>query len=285
MSEPSSAVFLSYASEDAEAAGCVAEALRTAGIEVWFDRDALRGGDAWDRQIRTQIHDCRLFVAVISAHTEARDEGYFRREWRLAVDRTLDMDESKAFLVPVVIDHTNERGAHVPEAFRHVQWTRLPSGETPASFVDHLLKLVGADRGFVGSAGAGAAAGAGLASGVRPARRRSARWAVLAVLGLLAAVAAGRVALRYHWIRGFQTPVGVAEKSIAVLPFADMSEQHDQRYFGDGLAEEILNKLGTIPGLKVIGRSSSFRFRDSSQDLRKIGATLGATYIVEGSVR
>jgi TolB-like protein len=285
MSGASSGVFLSYASEDAEAAGCIAEALRAAGIEVWFDRDALRGGDAWDRQIRTQIQDCRLFVAVISAHTEARDEGYFRREWRLAVDRTLDMDEGKAFLVPVVIDHTNERGAHVPEAFRHVQWTRLLNGKTPASFVSHVLKLIGADREVAASADSGARAGDDLASGVRPATRRSPRWAVLAGLGLLAVVGAGWVALRYHWIRGFDTPVGVAEKSIAVLPFADMSEQHDQQYFGDGLAEEILNKLGTIPGLKVIGRSSTFRFRDSSQDLRKVGAALGATYIVEGSVR
>ena len=123
----SNAVFLSYASEDAEAAERIATALRNAGIEVWFDKSELRGGEAWDRQIRDQIHDCRLFVAVISAHTEARDEGYFRREWRLAVERAGDMHEKRAFLVPVVIDGTNERRAAVPEKFRELQWTRLPS--------------------------------------------------------------------------------------------------------------------------------------------------------------
>src|SRR5215831_13674138 len=63
---PAGAVFLSYASEDAAAAERIAAALRAAGIEVWFDKSELRGGDAWDRQIRERIHDCRLFIAVIS---------------------------------------------------------------------------------------------------------------------------------------------------------------------------------------------------------------------------
>ena len=141
-STPTGAVFLSYASEDMAAAERIATALRTAGIEVWFDQSELRGGDAWDRRIREQIHDCRLFVAVVSVHTEGRDEGYFRREWKLAVDRTHDMDERKAFLVPVVIDATFERGAHVPEKFRELQWTRLPGGETPTAFVERVRRLL-----------------------------------------------------------------------------------------------------------------------------------------------
>ena len=64
-----------------------------------------------------------------------------------------------------------------------------------------------------------------------------------------------------------------------------MSEKKDQEYFGDGMAEEILNLLVKIPDLKVIGRTSSFQFKGKSNDLRKIGAALGAAYIVEGSVR
>ena len=110
-STPTGAVFLSYASQDAEAAQRICDALRAAGIEVWFDKSELKGGDVWDRQIREQIHDCRLFIPIISANTNARDEGYFRREWGLAVDRTRDMDEKKAFLLPVVIDDTVERSA------------------------------------------------------------------------------------------------------------------------------------------------------------------------------
>jgi hypothetical protein len=78
VSTPAGAVFLSYASQDAEAAQKICDAFRAAGIEVWFDKSELRGGDVWDRQIREQIHNCRLFIPVISANTEARDEGYFR---------------------------------------------------------------------------------------------------------------------------------------------------------------------------------------------------------------
>jgi serine/threonine protein kinase len=73
--------------------------------------------------------------------------------------------------------------------------------------------------------------------------------------------------------------------SIAVLPFLDMSEKHDQEYFADGMAEEILNLLTKIPELKVIGRSSSFRFKGKTDDLHQIGTALGAAYVVEGSVR
>lgn len=75
-STPTGAVFLSYASQDAEAAQRICTALRSAGVEVWFDQSELRGGDAWDRRIRKQIHDCALFVPIISAHSDARHEGY-----------------------------------------------------------------------------------------------------------------------------------------------------------------------------------------------------------------
>ncbi len=75
------------------------------------------------------------------------------------------------------------------------------------------------------------------------------------------------------------------DKSIAVLPFADMSEKHDQEYFASGMAEEIIDLLVKIPGLKVIGRTSSSQFKGRNEDLRTIGATLGVAYVVEGSVR
>ena len=122
------AVFLSYASQDAEIVRRIGEALRAAGIEIWFDQDELVGGDAWDAKIRKQIKDCPLFVPVISAATQARLEGYFRLEWKLAAQRSHTMAEAKPFLLPVVIDGTRDAEAHVPEEFRAVQWTRLPGG-------------------------------------------------------------------------------------------------------------------------------------------------------------
>ena len=142
---PAGAVFLSYASQDADAASRICEALREAGIEVWFDRSELRGGDAWDSQIKKQIHDCALFLPLISAHTTARTEGYFRREWNLAKRRLLDRAEDVAFLVPVVIDETAEADARVPEEFLHVQWTKLPNGDTPPAFAQRVRQLLGLD--------------------------------------------------------------------------------------------------------------------------------------------
>jgi TolB-like protein/Tfp pilus assembly protein PilF len=73
--------------------------------------------------------------------------------------------------------------------------------------------------------------------------------------------------------------------SIAVLPFADMSQQQDQEYFADGISEELLNLLAQIEGLKVIGRTSSFQFKGRNEDLRMIGEQLGVGNILEGSVR
>ena len=82
-----------------------------------------------------------------------------------------------------------------------------------------------------------------------------------------------------------QTTGQVAEKSIAVLPFVNMSSDPEQVYFSDGISEELLNGLVKLPGLKVAGRTSSFAFRDKQDDLRRIGRSLGVGHILEGSVR
>src|SRR3954470_7038216 len=145
MSDSNKAVFLSYASQDAEAVRRIAEALRGAGVEVWFDQNELVGGDAWDAKIRTQIAECALFVPVISANTQARGEGYFRLEWKLAVDRSHLMARDQSFLLPVVIDDTANAAARVPEEFHAVQWTRLPGGETPLVFGGRAKGLLGGE--------------------------------------------------------------------------------------------------------------------------------------------
>ena len=89
------AVFILYASQDADAAKRICKALRAAGVEVWFDQSELVGGDAWDQKIRRQIKECALFVPIISANTQARSEGYFRLEWKLAAQRTHTMADAE----------------------------------------------------------------------------------------------------------------------------------------------------------------------------------------------
>src|SRR5580698_7376626 len=134
-------VFLSYAREDTDPARRIAEALRGFGIEVWFDQSELRGGDEWDAKIRRQIRECVLFVPVVSANSQARGEGYFRREWKLAIERTHDMAAGIPFLIPIVVDQTPESKALVPEEFMRVQWTRLAGGAPTAQFVERIKRL------------------------------------------------------------------------------------------------------------------------------------------------
>src|SRR3954471_4196483 len=142
MSAAGKAVFLSYASQDAEAAKRICEALRQAGVEVWFDTDGgLEHGDEWDAKIRRQIKECVLFIPVISANTQARHEGYFRIEWELAAQRALGIASGVAFILPIVIDHTREPDALVPDRFRMVQWTKLLGGEVPGEVQQRFLKL------------------------------------------------------------------------------------------------------------------------------------------------
>jgi adenylate cyclase len=114
-----------------------------------------------------------------------------------------------------------------------------------------------------------------------------------AIIAVLAVALAYFVADKFWLSKRIAAPVSTAQsqspavldKSIAVLPFVDLSEKHDQEYFADGMAEEVLDLLSGIPGIRVIGRTSSFQFKGKSADLRTIGRALGAAYVVEGSVR
>jgi hypothetical protein len=152
MAEPvpssgSRAVFLSYTSEDKAVALALCEALREGGVEVWMDQSELQGGDAWDEHIRRQLRECALIIPIISARTQARHEGYFRLEWKLADERSHLVAEGKPLLVPVVADDTQQKEALVPKSFLTVQWTRLPHGHVPPAFVVRVRRLLGLESG------------------------------------------------------------------------------------------------------------------------------------------
>src|SRR5438128_9688313 len=102
------------------------------------------------------------------------------------------------------------------------------------------------------------------------------------VLGLL--VAAMAVAVPFYWHRNLTTSAP-PEKSIAVLPFLDLSETKDQEYFCDGISEEILHALAKVEGLRVVGRTSSFSFNGKNANAREIGEKLNVANVLEGSLR
>ena len=85
--------------------------------------------------------------------------------------------------------------------------------------------------------------------------------------------------------RGGGRPTSGAISSIAVLPFADMSPSHDQEYLCEGLAEELINALTQVDGLRVAARTASFQFRGKGEDVRTVGEQLNVETLLEGSVR
>ena len=322
MSESTKAVFLSYAREDADAARRIADALRGFGVEVWFDQSELRGGDQWDAKIRGQIKACALFLPVISSTTQSRDEAYFRLEWKLADDRSHLMAPGKPFIVPVVIDQTPDTGAAVPDSFSRAQWTRLAQGVPTPQFVEQVKRLLDTPKKptlkpdlprpptlppqFKQSAQAQATAETSTALLKKPAVPG---WVWGVAAAVIVAVAVGIVTLRQPnpspaspavapspssvlparpelAERAPARPPSADTKSIAVLPFANMSSDKENDFLADGIHEDVLTSLAKIRDLKVISRTSVLAYRDTaSRNLKKIAADLGVAVVLEGSVR
>jgi len=299
---PAGAIFLSYAREDSDAARRIADALRAFGLEVWFDQSELRGGDAWDQKIRKQIRECALFIPIISATTQNRGEGYFRREWKMGVDRTHDMAAGLSFIMPVVIDSTTEGEAAVPEEFMRYQWSRLPHGVPSSQFVDQVKSLLAAPRKAAPAARPPVPLLAAAGGPVAVPRRRLplflgiAAVAVIAALAFLvlrpkvAAPAAPSPAAAAPAVPMADAGTGanaqLGAKSIAVLPFENISEDKDNNaFFSDGIHEDILTNLALVKELRVVSRTSVMQYRDTTKPIRRIAKELGVAYILEGSVR
>ena len=251
MSESTKAVFVSYASQDADAARRICQALRGTGIEVWLDISELRGGDAWDTAIRKQIKACALFMPIISENTRARAEGYFRLEWKLAVDRSHLMAAERAFLLPVVIDDTRDADAIVPDKFREVQWTYLMAGHVPANFVERVSRLLSPDNHIRPTSDRQAPGTIPVAAG----QPRAPRGRVLAAIGL-----------------------------VAVLPFENATGDPAIEYLSDGISECLINKLSSLNGLRVISRTSAFAFKGKKMEPTEIGRKLGVDALILGSL-
>lgn len=135
---PDNAVFISYAREDLPAVQQLKAGLDAAGIATWFDIDRLEAGDDYDRKIRNNIARCSYFIPVVSANTQRRLEGYFRREWSYAIDRARNMADGALFILPVSIDSTTAAQALVPDKFKALHFTELAGGRLPPEFVQRL---------------------------------------------------------------------------------------------------------------------------------------------------
>ncbi len=296
MSEPNKAIFISYAKQDADAATRICTALRAAGIEVWFDQSELRGGDAWDAAIRRQIKTCALVIPIISANTQGRAEGYFRLEWKLAIDRSHLMAQDRAFLIPVVIDDTPEGDERVPDKFREVQWTRLPNGVTTPAFVARIARLLDQEIGTQNSAGASVAepttptlnAGPVSPASVSPPPKPRSAVMWLAAVALLLLVGIGAWAIRHVWLH----PTAVVAYShedrrmtFAVLPFQSAADDPHGVQIAKAMGDEIRTMLESRKELiSVISRASAEQASTHETGMKKLAKELDTHFLVRGTV-
>jgi TolB-like protein/Flp pilus assembly protein TadD len=262
-------VFISYASHDAAIAQKACSALETAGILCWIAPRDVVPGSLYADGIVGAIDESRILVLILSKNAVASAH----------VGRELERTASKRH--PIIALRTD--AAPLNRAFEYFlnqsQWIEAGAGNTDAA----IAKLVEAVKQHLSAAPSQASQ----APGHNAATSRRA-WGMAAALVILALVA-GYFLLRS--LHGQGTPaaratrIQVVDKSIAVLPFVDLSEAKDKEYFADGMSEEIIDLLTKIPGLTVIGRTSSFEFKGRNEDVRTIGAKLNAAYVLEGSVR
>ena len=136
------AVFLSYASEDRSEVEAIRSALEKVGVDVWFDKDALKAGENFSEAIASYIERCSLFLPVLSRSTLSGERRFFRQEWSQA-DRLADrVAPNERFIIPVAIDDTPPHDESIPRRFRDLDWEFAPKGTVSPKFVDTVQKLV-----------------------------------------------------------------------------------------------------------------------------------------------
>jgi TolB-like protein/thioredoxin-like negative regulator of GroEL len=269
------AAFVSYAAADKATADTLTAWLEQRGIRCWIaPRDVPAGAIYADAIVRA-INEAPALVLLLSRSATGSSH----------VGKELERASSKSKqIIAVRLDE-----APLTPAFEYFlsesQWVDVPADGREIAFARVAESLRDSTGPGVLPAGpAATAAPAASAAPTAPAAhrpRRSGLW--LAALVLIATLAAASM----YFLRGKHAApaAGATDKSIAVLPFTDMSQAHDQEFFADGMAEQILDLLAKIPSLKVIARTSSFRFKGKPEDVRVVGEKLGVATLLEGSVR
>ncbi len=281
-------VFISYASQDAAVANAIVEALERQGLKCWIAPRDVTPGAHYASEIVHAIDSANAIVLILSQ--DAASSPHVLRE--------LERATSKRH--PVVTLRLDQ--APLPAEFEYFlntsHWLDASSGDT----VRALPKLVTAVKVSIQAPDVtpvGAPSTTTPESTVSARSRWRAGIVVASVIGLgLAIFAADRSWLSSRRTAATPAPARTAsapvpataaptipEKSVAVLPFVDMSEKKDQEYFADGMAEEIINLLAQVPELYIPARTSSFYFKGKSTRILDIARELGVAHVLEGSVR
>jgi TolB-like protein len=274
-------VFISYASQDAAVANAVVDALEKQGIRCWIAPRDVTPGEFYADAIVHAIDAARALVLVLSQYAAVSHH----------ILREVERASSKRHpVISLRIDR-----AVLPAGLEYFlnasQWLDASEGEPSRTFP----KLVEAVRKALAGGSPTASGNATPSESVRGSKRRSLRRPLVAVVGLVAMAIAG-FAINKWWLSRKQ-PVAAAapavqvsapvipEKSVAVLPFVDMSEKKDQEYFSDGLSEELIDMLTKVSELRVPARTSSFYYKGKQTTIAEIAKALSVSHVLEGSVR
>jgi TolB-like protein len=268
-----SKVFISHSSKDKAIADQICQHLESDGIKCWIAPRDLKPGSDWTEGIIQGINSCRLFVLVFSA--SANSSEHVRREVATAFSLGLAV-------IPFRTENISPSGS-LGYFLGTVHWLDAiapPLQKHLKDLTERVTYLLSDQGRFANS----------ISESVRrpktepvlPRRFRRPRWIIGILLGSV-------VILIAFWLFGQRqrnAPSEIPPRSIAVLPFDNISANQDDTYFADGVQDEILNNLAKIAQLKVISRTSVMQYRaDTRRDLRQIAEALGVANVLEGTVR
>ena len=272
-------VFISYASPDSEIAETVCRSLETQGVLCWIaPRDVKPGAQYADAIVRA-INDAKVLLLLLSS--SAISSSHVGKEVERASSKRKPIIALKIDAAPL----TPALEYFLSES----QWIDVPPLGMPGA-----LNKLAAAVGQVAAASslANPVVGTNAALGHSTINRTGgmptvAKRVIIASAAVIAFGISVTVAIHFWTTEKATGPAvaAISDKSIAVLPFADMSEKKDQEYFSDGMAEEIIDLLVKIPELVVPARTSSFYFKGKSTQIPEIAKQLGVSNILEGSVR
>jgi adenylate cyclase len=272
-------VFVSYASRDAAIATSIVENLERQGIRCWIAPRDVTPGSQYADEIVGAINGAKVVVLVLSEHAVASPH----------VGKEIERASSKRRRVIAL----RTDAAALTRSFEYFlsesQWIDVAALGMPGALTK-LTQAVGqalAPASWV-SPGLGADARNPADRSRQPTYLAIRRVVTAAVFLVVAAIVVG-VVVRYwpskHGNAQLRAVAASSDKSIAVLPFTDLSEKKDQEYFADGLSEELVGVLGKLPNLRVIAHTSSFQLRGKGEDPHSVGTQLNTAHVVLGSVR
>jgi adenylate cyclase len=264
-------VFVSYASQDGAVANSIVESLEQHGLRCWLAPRDVKPGALYADAIVGAINEAKALVLVLSG--SAITSSHVSREVERAASKRKPMIAFRIDAAPL---------SRALEYFLgESQWIDV-RGLGMSAALAKLAEAVGQ--------GWGQTVAADPVGSTKPLERTGVRVKLIAGVAVVISVGVAVALGVRFWSQSHKAPqsaaaVAITDKSVAVLPFVDMSEKKDQEYFSDGLSEELIDMLTKVPELKVPARTSSFYFKGKQATIADIAKALGVTHVLEGSVR